>query len=119
MPYETYKILHLTGLFLAFASLAGLLGVAIAGGDAARVRRPLGAMHGIGLLLAFVAGFGMHAKLKIEGMPTWFLAKIALWLVVGALILIPRRKQEFAWPAWLALPAVGAIGAWLAIAKPF
>lgn len=119
MPYETYKILHLTGLFLAFASLSGLLGVAIAGGDAARVRRPLGALHGVGLLLAFVAGFGMHAKLHIEGMPGWFLAKIGLWLVVGALLVIPRRKQELAWPAWAALPVIGAVGAWLAVAKPF
>lgn len=119
MPYETYKILHITGLFLAFASLAGLLGVAIAGGDAARVRRPLAAGHGLGLLVAFVAGFGMHAKLHIDGFPLWFLTKIGLWLVAGGLIVVARRKQELAWPAWAALPILGALGAWLAVAKPF
>lgn len=118
MSYEFYKILHLSGLFIAFTALAGALGIAVAGGNDA-VRKKLGMAHGIGLLVAFVAGFGMHAKLHIEGMPGWFVAKIALWLLLGALVIVPRRAADRATLAFVALPILGILGTWLAIQKPF
>ena len=118
MSYEFYKILHLSGLFIAFTALAGALGVTVAGGNDS-ARKKLGMAHGIGILIAFVSGFGMHAKLHIEGMPGWFLAKMGLWLILGAMVVVPRRAAHLAGAAFVTLPILGILGAWLAINKPF
>jgi hypothetical protein len=118
MSLAFYKGLHLVGLMWLFASLGAGLAIAIQGVPNAenRARKLVAASHGVALLLVLIAGFGMHAKLQLEGMPTWFLAKLGLWAVVGALIALPSRRPELAKPAWFALPVLAAIGAWLGLA---
>jgi hypothetical protein len=118
VSYEFYKIVHLFGMFLSFSALAGAAGAA-ATAKADGLRKRFAAVHGTGLLLAFVAGFGMHAKLHLAGFPGWFLAKLVLWILVGALIIVPRRKPDLANALFVAVPVLGLVGAWLAIAKPF
>ncbi|HMV69304.1 MAG TPA: hypothetical protein PKA64_20850, partial [Myxococcota bacterium] len=80
MSLEVYKIIHIAGLALLFASLGGLVTHAMNGGsrDDNPSRKLLSASHGVALLLVFVSGFGMHAKLHLDGFPGWFLTKVAL-----------------------------------------
>lgn len=117
MSYEFYKGLHLVGLFLLFASLGGLSIHVANGGDKAsnQARGLLAGTHGVGLLLALVAGFGMLAKLHISPAEPWVIGKIALWLTFGAAVAIPYRKPELAKPLFFALPVLGAVGAYLAL----
>lgn len=122
MSYEFYKVLHILGLALVFAALGGQAFHVLNGGDkdsAAPARAWLGASHGVGLLIVLVAGFGMHAKLGLNGFPGWFLAKIALWLVLGAWIVVPWKLPGAVKALWVALPIVAGIGTWLAVVKPF
>ena len=118
MSYEFYKIVHLSGLFLAMIALAGALGLTVAGGNEP-VRKKLAMGHGISVLIVFITGFGMHAKLNIEGMPGWFIAKVVLWLLLGAMVAVPRRAADLTAFAFIALPIIAILGTWLAIQKPF
>lgn len=122
MSFEFYKVMHLLGLFLSFGALAGRAYFAGNSGIiAADPQKKLsGAVHGLGLLLVLVGGFGMLAKLGLmSGMPGWVHAKLALWLVVGGLIALPYRKPSLATGIWFLVPLLGALGAWIAINKPF
>ncbi len=120
MSYEFYKVLHLIGLFSVWAALGAVALHAMNGGTRASnaARGLIAGTHGFGLVAILVAGFGMLAKHKIP-MDGWVGGKLALWLVMGALLALPMRKPELAKPMWFALPILGGIGAWLAIYKPF
>ncbi|MEM7204104.1 MAG: hypothetical protein AAF628_27835 [Planctomycetota bacterium] len=118
MDYQTYKLIHLIGLVALLLGLGGiLLGRHDEEGKAAKSAMPL---HGLGLLLLLVAGFGMLARLEIHWpWPGWTIAKVAIWLVLGALPILVRRgivPAAIGWPLVIVL-ASGA--AWAAIAKPF
>ncbi|MDP2313455.1 MAG: hypothetical protein Q8P41_11160 [Pseudomonadota bacterium] len=121
MSYDFYKILHFIGL----ASIWGALGAAtlhaMNGGTKATnpSRKIVAATHGIGLFLMLLGGFGMLAKKQIPVGDGWVIAKIVLWLVVGGLLAVPLRAPALAKPLWFALPFFVAIGAWLALTKPF
>ncbi len=121
MPYEFYKILHIIGLVSIWAALGGTEVHVLNGGTRAtnKVRSLVAATHGIGLVLMLVGGFGMLARLGMtSGMPGWVIAKIVLWLLVGALLALPMRKPELAKPLWFAMPLLAGLGAWLALMKP-
>lgn len=85
MSLQTYHFLHLIGLILVFVGYGGLLAA----------DRPKSSMiwHGIGLLVSFASGFGMLAKMGIMGaMPLWVWVKIVLWLVLGFLPVLAKKK---------------------------
>jgi hypothetical protein len=45
------------------------------------------------LLISLVSGFGMLAKMGIMGsMPLWIWIKVALWLVLGFLPVLAKKK---------------------------
>ena len=118
MPYATYKLLHLIGLILLFLGLGAML----LGAHAEREGKPKGAvaLHGVGLFIMLVGGFGMMARLGIHWpWPGWLIAKLGVWLIIGALPLGVRRQVIPRGPAWLIAAALGALAAWLAISKPF
>lgn len=119
MSYATYKLLHLFGLMLTFLALGGSFAQAITGSDDAAARKRFAIGHGIGLLIMFVAGFGMHAKAQIAGFPAWMIGKLVIWALLGAAVMIPRRAPGLASTLWIGIPALGAFAAWLAISKPF
>lgn len=122
MPYAIYKVLHLLGAFGLFVALAAMCAQAmVAAPESAPVRRrSLSILHGVGAVLLLVSGFGMLATLGLSGaMPGWAWAKVILWLILGAAVMVPaRRPQSARWLLWI-LPLLGAVAAWLAIAKPF
>ena len=124
MSYATYKIIHLLGIFALMVALAGIAAHASAGHgkDENTSYKTLLALHGIGALLALTGGFGLLARINVEhtGMfPGWVWAKLILWLLLGATIAMPYRKQVFARSILFLLPLLGATGAFLANYKPF
>ncbi len=82
MSPEFYKILHLIGLICLFAGIGGFLTYGNA--QAPRIKM-VAILHGVGLLLLLVSGFGMQAKYG-HGFPFWIILKIILFLGLGALL---------------------------------
>ncbi len=122
MSYEFYKILHLAAIIGVFASLGATCFHAMNGGVRAGStgRGLVAGLHGGGILLALVAGFGLLARTGLMGgWPGWVWAKLALWLLLAGLVAVPYRRPELARPVLLALPGLGLAAAWLAILKPF
>lgn len=122
MPTEVYKLLHLLGIMLLFASLGGMAVLGLRGGEdreVAPLRKLLSIVHGVSLLVVFVAGFGLMARLGImTGWPTWIYVKLALWLVLGAAVVLVRRTPELGRVWLLLLPLVGGAAAWVAFTHP-
>jgi uncharacterized membrane protein SirB2 len=119
MDYNTYKILHVLGLVLLMLGLGAILG---AGREAAKARRFGGMLHGIGLLVMIVAGFGMMARQGIMGLsswPMWLIAKMGIWVVIAILPVLVKRQVLPSAIGWLLAAALAATAAWLALTKPF
>ncbi len=112
-----YKLLHILGVLAAFVSLGGLTFQALAGGTGDRGRKVVSITHGVALLIILVSGFGLLAKLKL-GFPLWFWLKVAIWLVVGGLVVAIRRLPRYATVFWFGLPILGGLAAYLALYKP-
>lgn len=122
MPYAAYKVFHVFALILTFSVLGALALHAANGGDreSNAQRKLTGALHGIGLVLILVSGFGLLARLGVSGaFPGWVWAKLVLWLVIGAAAVTFKRAPGVAKILLWFLPVLGGVGAWLAIYKPF
>jgi len=92
MTLQTYHFIHLIGLILVFVGYGGLL--------SSEGAKKAMKWHGIGLVISLVSGFGMLAKMGKglpEGAPSlytqhWVIIKIALWLVLGFLPVLSKRR---------------------------
>lgn len=124
LTYETYKVLHLLGIFLLFVALAGVSLHAANGLARAdnRLRRVVSIMHGVGLLLILVGGFGMLARLGAAASASgegWVIGKLVIWFIAGGLLVLPYKKPARAPLIFVLLPLLGVAAAILAIYKPF
>jgi|APFre7841882590_1041340.scaffolds.fasta_scaffold11439_2 uncharacterized membrane protein len=123
--YMLFKTIHLVGVFLIFIGLAGLATHAANGGQKREnaVYGPLTGLHGLGLLLAIVCGFGMWAVvMRTPGSPSaaWLVTKLIVWVLLAVAAVVPYRWPRHA-RAVLAvgLPLLGAFVAVIAVLKPF
>ncbi|MEZ5385607.1 MAG: hypothetical protein R3F13_08830 [Prosthecobacter sp.] len=118
LTLQTYHFLHLIGLILVFVGFGGLLS-----SEGAKKSMK---WHGIGLVISLVSGFGMLAKMSKglpEGAPSlytqpWVIAKFALWLVLGFLPVLAKRRVISAPMVVLIAMVVGGVLAWLGYFKP-
>lgn len=122
MSHAFYLVMHIAGIFLVLMSLAGI-GVHLinGGGPVFPMRKKLAALHGTGLLIALVGGFGLLARLGLmsEGLPIWAWSKLFIWLILGAMPALFFRQAKKA-TLWLILVYVLAVSAGLLAAfKPF
>ncbi|MCB9531892.1 MAG: hypothetical protein H6698_06670 [Myxococcales bacterium] len=120
MSYEFYKVLHLAGIMALFLSLgAAALHSALGGTKGTNPRhKAIVAAHGVALAVILVAGFGMIAKLGV-GFPGWVLVKLVIWLLLGAAIAPLSRWAGKGGTVAIGVFVLGALAAWLAVAKPF
>ncbi|MCM2280859.1 MAG: hypothetical protein NDI61_03320 [Bdellovibrionaceae bacterium] len=120
--YEIYKLIHYTGLFLILSSLGGIAMHMINGGarDTFLARRWAGALHGVGMFMALLGGFGMYAR-AYSGMPlaTWVWIKVFIWLVLGAAPFALYRIRGASRALFLAIVALAVAAAATALHKPF
>jgi hypothetical protein len=119
MSYEFYKVLHLFGIALILLPIGGLIVHATSGGTKVNLpnRKFLFITHGVGLLIAFVAGFGLMARLGVSGFPGWIILKILIWLAFGgAVTLALKAKTKSHFLIWV-FAALVAAAAFLARVK--
>jgi hypothetical protein len=127
VSYSVYRVVHLLGIFLLLVVLGAAARTGVAGTDgtgpgAVRSRRMGAVLHGLALFIILLGGFGLLARIGVmHGMswPGWVWAKLGIWLLLGAMIIVPRRKPAWAGALLLAVPLVSGLAAWLAIFKPF
>ncbi len=123
IPYETYKVLHLLGVLLAFAALGGL-SLTVANGATkatSSVRRLIAITHGAAMFVILLGGFGALARLGVMhgNLPGWVLVKLGCWVVLAALVAIPYRRPDLARTVFWFLPVLGVAASIMAIYKPF
>lgn len=122
MPYEFYKIFHLLGLYLTFGGLVGYFMASYnsQGEVLPRVRKFSAITHGIGMVLLIVCGFGLAARLGyVSNLPTWVYGKIALWLLIGAsMVLAKRFAQKMGIAIYFWILGIAFAGTVLAVVKP-
>ena len=121
MTYEIYKLLHILGLLLLLFGLFGMAVVIWNGASPSpKVKKYLMMSHGFGLALLMVAGFGMAARLGLMAqMPGWIYVKIFIWICLGGLATLIRKKPERASVWILSIFVLVAIAASMATLKPF
>ncbi|MFQ5888679.1 MAG: hypothetical protein ACE5JR_01365 [Gemmatimonadota bacterium] len=122
MSPDIYKFVHILGILLAFTALGAVSLHALNGGsrESNRSRKLVAFTFGTGMLLLLVGGFGQLAKLGMGGgLPGWAWGKLAIWLALGALLILPYHRPDLARLTWFGAPALGALAAYLALDKPF
>lgn len=118
MTLQTYHFLHLIGLIFVFIGFGGLL--SSEGAKKAMM------WHGIGLVISLVSGFGMvakYAKLLPPDAPSyytqpWVLIKFALWLVLGFLPVLAKRRVLAAPLVVLIAAVIGGVLGYIGYFKP-
>ena len=123
LPHSFYNVLHILGIVLVMSALGGIAMHALNGGTKQTnvARRLVVSLHGLGMLLILVGGFGMLARLGFQHgatFPGWLLVKLAVWLTLAAIVIVPYRRPALAKPVYLALPVLGGLAAIMAIYKP-
>ena len=96
MSYILYKVIHLFGIFLVLLSLGAIASHSLQGGRRAgfKNRKFFMGLHGLGLLLAFIAGFGLISKGGFGFSNGWIYIKIFIWLCLGIYPLIFYRQKS-------------------------
>lgn len=121
LSYTVYKVLHLLGIMLTITALGGMALHAANGGTRAesRTRGLATAVHGTGLALVLVAGFGMLARLGASASNGWVLVKLVIWLVLGMAAMLPYRRPSLARLLFVAVPLLAMAAGIVALTKPF
>lgn len=120
MSYEFYKISHLLGIFLLVSGLMGVFFTIWAGTPLqGKVKSASFALHGTGLLIMLVSGFGLLARMGlVQGLPTWVYFKLALWAFFALAVSILKRKGHLGMPLYLLLLAGYFCAAYIGVMKP-
>ena len=95
MSYAFYKWLHLTSLLLMVLSTGFLITSVYVSGLSDSLRKKAAALHGVTLLVLFVAGFGLIVKGGHSFSEGWVWLKMIIWLNFGILPLFMKRGPEF------------------------
>ena len=123
MTLEFYKILHIVGIIAVFGSLFAVLALSNSESGLSKKSKSLYfALHGIGLLIVLIAGFGMLARMQMMTMsewPLWVWIKLGIWLLLGAAIVIAKKRAHLEGALILFFISIAMTAATLAIIKPF
>ena len=122
MSFNFYNVIHLLGLFGVLLALGGISFHAASGGsktDPSSPSKIAGMLHGIGLFLVLLGGFGMLAKLGASVVAGWVMVKLFIWIIIGGLIAVPYRKPEHATKIVFLIIVLAITSAYMAIYKPF
>ena len=111
MDPNFYQVLHIVGISMVFLGYGALLARSMLAPENVSVRKLGSITSGIGLLVIFVAGFGLISKLGHSFTDTWVLVKFVIWLVLGGLIVLINRKPQLAMLLWCLLIALAATAA--------
>ncbi len=111
-----FKFAHLIGLMMVFTGIGGY--IAMSSTTDSEKRRLFGILHGVGLMLLLLAGFGFLGVAKM-GTPAWAWLKTVIWLGLGAFPVLAKRRL-LSEPALVIIAlALGGASAWLGLFKSF
>lgn len=110
-----FKLFHIIGAFCLFLGFGGLLAI---GENRPHINKLVSALNGAGLLLLFVAGFGMQGMGKM-GFPLWLIIKIVIWLGMIFLFVFAKKGKIPTKAAVIIALVLGGIITWLCVLKPF
>jgi hypothetical protein len=113
MTPELYRVLHVLGALALFLGLGGALSH-----EPGKAPKIFVGLHGLGLLALIVAGIGVAHRTNL-GWPNWLIAKMGVWVLLGALPMLVRRAIINRFLGLLLALGLGGAAAWLAITKPF
>ncbi len=113
MSYPFYKLLHLIGVILLFTGIGAVLATT----NGTTKNKLASIAHGIGMLVVFVAGFGLIARLN-TGFAPFIIAKLFVWLSLGALPVLIKKRVLTGAAAWGVAIVLGASAAYLGGYKP-
>jgi len=105
------KILHHLGLILVIYALGGVALHRYTGGSRDfAARRFIALVHGIGMLLLFLGGFG---QAHLHGFAAWIWIKLAVWLLLGLSLAIlyraPARLAYWIVPGFALIAALAVL----------
>src|SRR5262245_48509663 len=110
MPYPIYKLIHFLGLITVVGALVAAAMHGLRGGTKADdpYRKWTRVLHGVGMFLLVLGGFGLLARLGIAhgGFPNWVIVKLVLWVLFGAAIALPYRGKTPARIVLIAIPII-------------
>jgi uncharacterized membrane protein SirB2 len=121
MSYEFYRVLHLFGIFGVIMTLGGLTLHVMNGGNRNFANRKWAAiLHGVGLVIVLVAGFGLVARehISMAPPPPWLLVKLVIWLCLGVAPVLIYRKPALGKALFFLVWALAATAAIMAVYKP-
>ncbi|NNM29713.1 MAG: hypothetical protein HKO57_09325 [Akkermansiaceae bacterium] len=110
MDPSIYKYIHYVGIFMILTGLGGLIFAET------KAIKLAGMSHGIGLFLTLLGGMGMQ-KHEAIGFSSWFIIKLVIWLLLGALIVVAKRKLLPPVATWLTAIILVSVAAWLGFAN--
>ncbi len=121
MPLAVYKIIHIFALTMIVMAIGGFTMHSLNGGtkDGNAARKFGAAVHGVGLFLMIFSGFGMLARLELDGMPAWIIAKLVIWIIIAAALMAPYRVPKLGKVFMFTIPALTGLATYIALYKPF
>ena len=121
MSYTFYKIIHFAGIFSILLSLGAIASHRLQGGTKAtfKNRKFFMGFHGAGLLMAFVAGFGLVAKAGFNFSSGWVWIKLLVWLILGMYPVIFYKQKDDSKLPYFGLLGILFIAIYVVELKPF
>jgi len=126
LPRDLYEIVHVVGIALVMVAFGGIALHAAEGGTrrGPRAHHTLLDIYDSGLFLILLNNFNMLTQIKaasggIAGFPGWLWAKLAVWTVLGAIMMLPYRKPGSPVPVLVATPLLAGLATYFALYKPF
>ncbi|NIP38346.1 MAG: hypothetical protein GWO07_05585 [Candidatus Dadabacteria bacterium] len=119
IEYETYKVLHIAGVFFLLFSLSSYL--IIVNSNTEKFRKLSAIMHGISMFIVLLGGFGLLARLGIihgSDWPVWVWIKLVIWIVMGAMLIFIKKFHSLSKILWFTVPILAIIAAYLAVYQP-
>ena len=120
ISYQIYKFLHVAAVVAFMFSLGSLALVYTSSEQPHPYKKLASIFNGVALLVIFVAGFGLLARLGVSfPWPGWIFIKILVWLVLGATLALFKRMPGSMRMMWWGSFGVATIAVFMAILKPF
>ena len=117
MSYEFYKILHFAGLILTLTSLTGYIFYFMQNKTNDK-KKFFSVLHGVGLLIILVSGFGLAARLGyMHGLPNWIYIKLGIWLALGGAATVIKRQVLSPMVTYALVVTLGILAAITAVTK--
>ncbi|MBE8222020.1 MAG: hypothetical protein HAW60_04740 [Bdellovibrionales bacterium] len=92
MSLEIYKLIHLISILALIFSFGLMIGHYKNGGEK---NKQYNIIHGISITIILISGFGMLARMSIHWpWPTWVIIKALVWIVLGGIIVLFRKKPN-------------------------